>query len=73
MLNLSRKIGEVICIGDDITIMVCRIDDDKVRLGISAPCDIPVHRQEVYDAIQRAAAEKDPFLPADLADDQEKL
>lgn len=53
MLILSRHTDETIRIGDDITITVVRISDDKVRLGIDAPRDIPVHRGEVYDAIKR--------------------
>ena len=51
MLILSRKRDEVICIGDHITVMVAEIWGDKVRLGIEAPSEIPVHRKEVYDAI----------------------
>jgi carbon storage regulator len=50
---LSRKKDEVICIGDDIKIMVVDIQGDKVRLGVEAPRQVGVHRQEVYDAIQR--------------------
>lgn len=53
MLVLSRKEGEEIRIGDDIVICVVRIDGDKVRLGVSAPVDVAVHRREVYNAIQR--------------------
>jgi len=53
MLVLTRKRDEKIIIGDDITITVVEIRGDKVRLGIDAPVEIPVHRQEVYDAIQR--------------------
>ncbi len=53
MLVLSRKKDEVICIGDDIKIMVVDIQGDKVRLGIEAPKFVPVHRKEVYDAIHR--------------------
>lgn len=52
MLVLSRKLNEAIVINDDIVITVVEIRGDKVRLGIVAPKDIPVHRQEVYDAIQ---------------------
>lgn len=51
MLVLSRKKNEVIHIGDDITITVVEQRGDKVRLGIVAPKEIPVHRKEVYDAI----------------------
>ena len=53
MLVLSRKKDEKIIIGDHITIMVIEIRGDKVRLGIDAPRDVTVHRQEVYEAIQR--------------------
>jgi carbon storage regulator len=54
MLVLSRKINETIIINDNIVITVVDIRGDKVRLGIEAPKDVPVHRQEVYDAIKRA-------------------
>jgi len=53
MLVLSRKDDESIMIGDDIVITVIEIRGDKVRLGINAPIEIPVHRQEVYEAIER--------------------
>jgi carbon storage regulator len=53
MLVLSRKVDEVIRIGDDISVCVVDIRGDKVRIGVQAPTVIPVHRQEVYDAIQR--------------------
>lgn len=53
MLVLSRHRDECIMIGDDVTITVVDIRGDKVRLGIEAPKDIPVHRQEVYEAIKR--------------------
>lgn len=55
MLVLSRKKNESIVIGEGanaITLVVVEIRGDKVRLGIEAPKDIPVHRQEVYDAIR---------------------
>ena len=53
MLVLSRRKEEAICIGNDVQIIVVDIRDDKVRLGIDAPIDVPVHRKEVYDAIKR--------------------
>jgi carbon storage regulator len=58
MLVLSRKKDEKIIIGDNITVMVIEIRGDKVRLGIEAPKEITVHRQEVYDAIKREQVEK---------------
>jgi carbon storage regulator len=53
MLVLSRKKNESIVINNDITIVVVEIRGDKVRLGVEAPKEVPVHRQEVYDAIKR--------------------
>lgn len=52
MLVLSRKKNESIVIDDSITITVVEIRGDKVRLGIEAPKEVPVHRREVYDAIK---------------------
>ena len=53
MLVLSRKKNESIVINDDITSVVVEIRGDKVRLGVEAPKEVPVHRREVYDAIKR--------------------
>lgn len=53
MLVLSRKRNESIIINDDITITVVEIRGDKVRLGIEAPKDVSVHRNEVYESIRR--------------------
>jgi carbon storage regulator len=53
MLVLSRQRDESIIIGDNIVVTIVDIRGDKVRLGINAPSEISVHRQEVYDAIQR--------------------
>lgn len=54
MLVLSRHRDESIVIGGDIVITIVDIRGDKVRLGIEAPREVPVHRREVYDAIQRS-------------------
>ena len=51
MMVLSRKKNESIVINNDITVTVVEIRGDKVRLGIVAPKEVPVHRQEVYEAI----------------------
>jgi len=53
MLVLSRQRDETIMIGENIAVTVVDIRGDKVRLGIEAPGEIPVHRREVYEAIQR--------------------
>jgi len=54
MLVLSRKKNESIVINNDIRIVVVEIRGDKVRLGVEAPREVPVHRHEVYEAIQRS-------------------
>lgn len=53
MLVLSRQRDESIMIGDEVEITIVDVRGDKVRLGITAPKNIPVHRREIYDAIQR--------------------
>lgn len=53
MLISSRKKSESIMIGDDVEVMIVEIQGDRVRLGITADKVVPVHRREVYDAIQR--------------------
>ncbi len=60
MLVLSRKKNESIVINNDITVTVVEIRGDKVRLGIVAPKEVPVHRQEVYNAIHGKGAESAP-------------
>ena len=62
MLVLSRRRDEIITIGDDIEITVVDIRGDKVRLGITAPVHIKVHRKEVYDAIKREKAQRDAVV-----------
>ncbi len=66
MLVLSRQRDETIMIGDNIQITVVDIRGDKVRLGIVAPIEIPVHRKEVYEAIQRENREAANLEPKDL-------
>jgi len=56
MLSLTRCIGETLCIGDDVKIVISAVKGDQVRLGISAPRHVPVHRQEIHEKIQRSGA-----------------
>jgi len=63
MLVLSRGRDESIVIGDDVVVTIVDIRGDKVRLGVNAPTEIPVHRREVYEAIKREnrhAGQPDP-------------
>jgi carbon storage regulator len=53
MLVLSRKVGETIVIDGRISVKLLRIEGDSVRIGIEAPANVPVHRKEVYDEIQK--------------------
>ncbi len=66
MLVLSRHRDESIMIGDDVVITIVDIRGDKVRLGIEAPNDIPVHRQEVYEAIKRENRKANHIQPTEL-------
>lgn len=65
MLVLSRHRDESIMIGDDVVVTIVDIRGDKVRLGINAPQDVPVHRQEVYEAIQRENRRAAQISPAE--------
>ncbi len=66
MLVLSRQRDETIMIGDDVEITIVDIRGDKVRIGITAPTHIPVHRKEVYEAIQRENRAAAGLKPDDL-------
>jgi carbon storage regulator len=66
MLVLSRHRDESIMIGDDVVVTIVDIRGDKVRLGIEAPNDVPAHRQEVYEAIQRENRKANQVQPSDL-------
>ncbi|MCX6883747.1 MAG: carbon storage regulator CsrA [Verrucomicrobiota bacterium] len=70
MLILSRKLNESIVIDGRIIVKVVRVDGDTVKLGISAPTEVPIHRQEVYEEIQlnnKAALTKGPRIVPKLS------
>lgn len=64
MLILTRRIGETIIVGDDISVTVLGINGNQVKIGINAPRDISVHRQEIFDLIQQ---EKQAALEQEIA------
>jgi carbon storage regulator len=70
MLVFTRRRHETIMIGDGIEVRVLRIGRDGVRLGIVAPADVPVHRQEIYDQIREAnrSAAGTPHAVSDIAE-----
>ena len=55
MLILTRRIGETLMVGDDVTITVLGVKGNQVRIGVNAPRDVAVHREEIYQRIQNSA------------------
>lgn len=66
MLVLSRKLGEVIAIGDKIRITVVEVKGNHVRLGIEAPQELRIYRQEIYDMVQKENSQAAEWSLADL-------
>ncbi|MGF1526030.1 MAG: carbon storage regulator CsrA [Candidatus Competibacterales bacterium] len=53
MLILTRRVGETLMIGDEVTVTVLGVKGNQVRIGVNAPKDVPVHREEIYERIKR--------------------
>ena len=59
MLILTRRVGETLMIGDEVSVTVLGIQGNQVRIGVDAPKEIPVHREEIYDRIHKQNGEDD--------------
>ncbi len=60
MLILTRRMGETVVIGDDVTVTVLGVKGNQVRLGVNAPKQVAVHREEIYERIQREQQDDQP-------------
>jgi carbon storage regulator len=58
MLILTRRVGETLMVGDDVTVTVLGVKGNQVRIGINAPKDVAVHREEIYERIKREKQEE---------------
>lgn len=58
MLILTRRVGETLMIGDEVTVTVLGVKGNQVRIGVNAPRDVAVHREEIYERIKREQSEK---------------
>ena len=68
MLILTRRVGETLMIGDEVTVTVLGVKGNQVRIGVNAPKEVAVHREEIYDRIKRE--QETSHVPADNSSDK---
>lgn len=69
MLILTRRVGETLMIGDDVTVTVLGVKGSQIRIGVNAPKSVAVHREEIYERIQCAGSKVETDLNPDLDSD----
>jgi len=70
MLILTRRVGETLMVGDEVAVTVLGVKGNQVRIGVNAPKEVSVHREEIYQRIQREKLQKLTHLEAQLEDGQ---
>ena len=65
MLILTRRIGETLMIGEEVTVTVLGVKGNQVRIGVNAPREVPVHREEIFERIRREESSAGPAAGAD--------
>ena len=63
MLILTRRVGETLMIGDDVTVTVLGVKGNQVRIGVNAPKDVSVHREEIYERIKKEQLQQQGVVP----------
>jgi carbon storage regulator len=69
MLILTRRVGETLMIGDEVTVTVLGVKGNQVRIGVNAPKTVSVHREEIYDRIQREKNGEEPLDSVEASED----